>query len=80
MQLQLIKGTFTSYEALDLLEQLVHIKIKFHEQKIDKSQSEEDIKMREKRIKEMQDDLKELRSAILSGEENRSIEATIFVN
>ncbi|MGN6247888.1 MAG: hypothetical protein ACTHNG_06000 [Ginsengibacter sp.] len=80
MQLQLIKGTFTSKEALDLVEQLVQVKIKFHERKIDKSHNEEDVTMREKRIKELQDDLKEFRSVILSGHETRTIEASIFVN
>lgn len=68
MKLQLIKGRFERDEALELLQQLLQVKIKYHEQKITRSISEEDIKMREQRIKQLQHEFAELRQ-ILSKEE-----------
>lgn len=80
MELQLIKGSFTPAEAVDLLTQMVHVKIKFHEDKIEKSLAEEDIKMREKRIKELQQDLNKVRQAIMSKETACGIEALITIS
>lgn len=67
MQLQLLKGTFSKTEAIALISQLVEAKIKFHEQKIENDSSEEQIKMRESRIKELQQQWKALREAIAAG-------------
>lgn len=57
MNIQLVQGHFDPAEAQELLSQLVQVKIKFHEGKIQKSHSEEDIKMRENRIKQLQNEL-----------------------
>jgi len=65
MNIQLLKGNFTQSEALDILTQLVHVKIKFHESKIEKSDNEEDIKMRENRIKHILQDFYEAKQLIL---------------
>jgi hypothetical protein len=65
MNIQLLKGNFSQSEALDILTQLVHIKIKFHESKIEKSDSEEDIKMRENRIKQLLQDFYEAKQLII---------------
>lgn len=65
MNIQLLKGNFTQSEALDILTQLVHVKIKFHESKIEKSDNEEDIKMRENRIKKILQDFYEAKQLIL---------------
>ena len=54
MKIELTKGRFLPNEALELLTQLVHTKIRFLEMKISSSSSEEEIKMRENRIKELQ--------------------------
>jgi hypothetical protein len=64
MKLQLINGFFSKKDALDILSQMVHQKIKYHESKINLSGSEEDIKTREKRIKDLQRDLFEVRQYI----------------
>lgn len=66
--MHLINGYFNSKEALDLLTQLVHVKVKFHESKITNTTSEEDIKTREKRIKDLQRELFELRQYIEKNE------------
>ena len=64
MNLQLIQGQFSSMDAVDLITQMVNVKIKFHESKINNAHNEEDIKMREQRIKQLQLHLHECRSHI----------------
>lgn len=61
---QLLKGSFTKEEALSILTKMADIKIKYHEDKIHNSSNEEDIKMRENRIKQLQRDLYEARQYI----------------
>jgi len=64
MNLQLINGSFSKQEALELITQMVHVKIKFQENKIQHSSNEEDIKMRESKIKQLQKDLYEIKKEI----------------
>ncbi len=64
MNIQLLKGEFNREETLDLVTHLVHVKIRFHEEKIQQAENEEDIKMREARIKELQRSLYEVRTAL----------------
>ena len=64
MKIQLIQGEFSSDDALDLLTQMIHIKIKYHENKITKGGREEDIKYRESKIKRLQKELFEVRNQI----------------
>jgi len=59
--IRLIDGQFSGGEAIDLLTRLFHLKIKFHEDRIDLTEGEENVKMREKKIKELQKNLFELR-------------------
>ena len=66
MEIQLIDGQYTSADALELLTQIIHVKIKFHENKISGKSTEEDVKARERRIKQLQKDLFELRNYISS--------------
>ena len=64
MHIQLFKGQFGSREAAELITRMIHVKIKYHEEKIQKDSPEEDIKMRETRIRELQKDLYEVRQYI----------------
>lgn len=64
MEIRLIDGSFTGSEALALMSAIVDVKIRFHEGKIDQSENEEDIKMRERRISRLQGDLARLREEI----------------
>lgn len=57
----LLKGSFTKEDAIDILTKMVDVKIKYHEDKIQHLANEEDIKMRENRIKQLQKDLYEAR-------------------
>jgi len=66
MNIQLIQGTFSSSDALDIITHMIHIKRKYHENKINIGNNEEDIKTREAKIKNLQKELFELRKAINS--------------
>nr|WP_294990662.1 hypothetical protein [uncultured Sediminibacterium sp.] len=79
VQLQLIKGSFDKSEALELISQMVHVKIKYHENKIKESEKEEDIKMREKRIKQLQHEFHELRTQLMSVDQTINIESGIGI-
>jgi hypothetical protein len=79
MKIQLIHGTFEAQEALELLSKLIHAKIKFHESRITTVCSEEDIKMRESKIKLLQKDLYEARLYI-SAQQIINLESEIFLN
>ncbi len=62
--IQLIHGQFDSKDALDLLTKMIDAKIKFHESRITNLCEEEDVKMRENKIKILQNDLYEARKLI----------------
>lgn len=79
MNIQLLEGEFKCNEALDLITQMVHIKIKFHENKISKSENEEDVKAREAKIKKLQKYLFELRNNICAVSEVVKINAIINI-
>lgn len=61
MEIELIQGQFEPQEIIDILTQMIHVKIKYHEQKIHDHSSEEDIKTRETKIKNLQKQLYEAR-------------------
>lgn len=78
MNIQLIDGVFEPNDAFGLIEQMLHIKIKFHENKVDKSETEEDIKARETKIIRLQKDLFELKKTI--GSTSNGIKLNAVVN
>ena len=77
MKLKLIEGDFSQTETINLLTQLFQVKIKFHEDKVKNSTSEEDIKMREQKIKCLQNNLAEARNYIKSGQTKIYIDSEI---
>ncbi len=79
MDIQIFKGCFEANDAIDLISQVIHIKIKFHERKINDLSSEEDIKIRENRIKQLQKELYDARTYIEQRKGNISIESEIQV-
>ena len=80
MSLQLLKGKFSCIDAIDLIAQLAHVKIKYHENKIKDTENIEDIKMRESRIKQIQKDLFEVRKHIEASPKGVSLESLIKIN
>jgi cob(I)alamin adenosyltransferase len=80
MNFTLVSGEFTQTDALHLLTQLVEVKIKFHESKIEKSHQEEDIKMREQRIKQLQHDLQHAREAIMAKGSSCALQGQLHIS
>lgn len=77
MKIQLIEGDFDAKDALDLITKMIHIKIKFQEDKINETSNEEEINMRETRIKRLQNSLFDIRQHILSQTGKISIQSNI---
>ena len=77
MNIQLIHGQFSAKDAIEIISQMVHIKIKFQEDKIHYSSSEEEIKMRETRIKQLQSDLSNMRKFVEQNGVTINIESEI---
>lgn len=62
MNIQLIKGAYPQNEALELVLKMINVKISYHEQKISRLDNEEDMKMRERRIMELQNEAARIRA------------------
>jgi len=77
MNIQLMQGQFSAQDAVDIITQLINVKIKFHENKIEANDGEEATKMREKRIKDLQQDLHTAREYILANGKSISIESVL---
>ena len=80
MKMQLINGEFTQSETLELITQMVQVKIKFLENKIHNSQNEEDIKTKESKIIALQNKVSELRNHIASNFENKKLFSEIEIS
>lgn len=79
MKIQLMHGHFSKTDALDLITQMIHVKIRYHENKIKASSVEEDIKMRETKIKRLQKDLFDLKKHLDSNNNAVSITSQIEI-
>ena len=77
MNIQLIQGQFNAKDAIDIITQMIHIKLKYHESKISNASSEEDIKFCETKIKRLQKDLFEIRKFIEDCGTNINIQSEI---
>ena len=80
MNIQLIQGEFNANDALELITQLIHVKIKYHENKINADATEEDIKRRESKIKLLQKELYEFKDAFVSKKGSVKMDSVINVN
>jgi len=79
MILELIHGQFSKKDAIEIITQMIHVKIKFHESKISNESNQEDSKMRERRIKQLQRDLFEARKYIEQETEKISMQSEIKI-
>lgn len=77
MNISFIKGSFETRELEDLLANLYKIKIKFHEDKIMKTDDMEMIKMREKRIIDLQRDLNRIKELLSKSDGRIDVESQI---
>lgn len=62
MNIELINGTYPFNEGLDLILKMIDVKIRYHERKINLLDNEEDMKMREQRIKQLQNEASRIRA------------------
>jgi len=77
MKINLLNGSFSRKESLDLITKMIHVKVKFHEDKIASTENEEDIKMRETRIRQLQKELYEVKNLIESSKGNINLTGEI---
>ena len=77
MNIQLIQGQFNAKDALDIITQMIHVKVKYHENKITTSANEEDVKFRETKIKRLQKDLFEARSYLMQPHGNIILQSNV---
>jgi hypothetical protein len=80
MKITLLKGSFSAKDLQDIITQMIHAKIKYHEKKIADDDNEETVKMREKRIITLQKDLYELREALSETKKLVNAEAEINIS
>ena len=79
MNIQLILGEFSAVDALELIARMIHIKIKYHEERIGQNSSEEDIKYRESKIKQLQQELFQLRNGFGPDVKTLKLDAVVKV-
>lgn len=79
MKIQLIEGHFSAKDAIEIITQMIHVKIKFHENIIDNANNEEDVKMREKKIHQLQKNLFEVRKFIELKGEGLNLNAELLI-
>lgn len=80
MKITLLKGSFSPKDIQDIITQMIHAKIKYHEKKIENDDNEETVKMREKRIITLQKDLYELRKILSETKKLVNAEAEINIS
>lgn len=79
MNIELLKGEFSAVEAVEIIARMIEVKIEFHESKIERSDNEEDIKMRERRIKQLQNELYELKKSLKPGSDTLSLQSVVEI-
>lgn len=77
MTVQLVTGEFSKIETLNMVTQMFEMRIKFHEDKIMSTHNEEDVKMREKKIKFLQGELAQAREYLVSKDDPIAVSCTI---
>lgn len=78
--MELFKGHYSAKDAEEIIDKMVKINIEFHEKKINQSDQEEDIKMREKRIRELQAHHAQLKSDLILSRKNVELATNIEVS
>lgn len=80
MKISLLKGSFAPKEMEKIITEFIQVKIKFHEEKIQSSDEEETMKMRENRIIKLQNDLKDLRTFLNNTDSLINVDAEILLS
>jgi hypothetical protein len=64
MKIDIISGSYPARDAIDLLTSIVGAKVRFHENRIHSSMTEEDMEMRERSIQHLQHEMVTVRRAL----------------
>ncbi len=79
MKIHVIQGNFNPQDAILIITKMIDVKIKFLEEKIKSADNEEDVKMRENRIKSLQKELDDSRKRIEELGQNISIHSELTI-
>jgi hypothetical protein len=79
MELQLIEGVFNRNELMDIISRMIDVKINYHVDKIEKSADEDDIKMRERKIRQLQETMHTCRHT-LKNQDDVQVSARILID
>ncbi len=80
MNLQLIDGVFTANEAYEILRDLIEVKIQFHERKINTLVNNvEDVEIHENKIKQLKNELLNVRQQSLISNNLVRLSSNVFV-
>lgn len=79
MELQLIEGVFNRHELMDIISRMIDVKINYHVDKIEKSSDEDDIKMRERKIRQLQETMHSCRQT-LKNQDDVQVSARILID
>lgn len=77
MNIDLMNGTFSPNEAMELISRLVDAKIRFLQDRIETTASEEDIKMRETRIRRIQSEFHQAKKTLMGSDKPCEVVSTI---
>ena len=79
MNIQLIQGQFNAKDAIDIITQMIYIKVNHLESKINNASNEEDIKFWETKIKVLQNELVEIKRTIGTVSGNISLKSAVEI-
>lgn len=76
----LIQGAFAPAELLQIITEMVEVKIRFHQSKIEAEDNPEDVEMRERRIRQLQEELHQLRQSLMAKDQAVRVKAQVDFN
>ena len=79
MDIQLIDGQFSEKDALKILTEIIHVNIRFHENKIKEQPSQNDINHHENQIKQLQKNLFEVSDLIRYSNKSINLKSSIGI-
>ena len=80
MEIQLMQGVFNSNDAIEFITKMIQINLKYYEDNIKNDNNEEDIKIREVKIKNLQKELYQLRQKLNSKKILVKVDAKINID
>lgn len=76
----LINSVYNFKDALELITHLIHIKIRYHQHRLQVKEKSEVVRMRENEIRQLQRELFEVTQLIHQNDQKVTIEVTIHIS